>query len=135
MFVGLGYQAHLLCIESQLLTLVIHELNTLKQTIIEQDTIAQVGEHRGYLLGNLVHLVVTICIQDIEEYTAHFLQQSTTAVKCHNGILKGRFCGIGNYILYLGFVLSNRCLESRHIMLVFHFVERRYTIGGVLLRQ
>ena len=69
--IGLGHKAHLLGIETQLVTLVIDELHALEELVVEDDSIAQVAQHRTYLLCDLVHLIVAVSLQHIEEHTLH----------------------------------------------------------------
>ena len=80
MLIGFGHEAHLLRIKTQLLTLVINELNTLEELVIEDDAVAQLAQHRTHLLCNRVHIVITVCLQHIEEHTYYAIQQQTRSV-------------------------------------------------------
>ena len=69
--VGLRYQSHLLGVQTQLLTLVVNGFHTLEKGVVQNNTVAQFTQHRAYLLGNGVHLIIAVCLQYIEENTRH----------------------------------------------------------------
>ena len=69
--VSLGHEAHLLGIETELVALVIDKLHPFEQSLIEDDTVAQVAQHRAHLLGNGIHLIVTVCFLHIKEHTRY----------------------------------------------------------------
>ena len=116
MLVGLGQQTHLFGVQTQVLALVIDELNTFEQRLIEDDTVTQVTQHRTHLLGDLVHLVVTVCFQHVEEYTYHAVQEQTGTIECHNRVLKSRFRFVIHDRFYLCLVLTDSLFESRHVV-------------------
>ena len=108
--------------------LIIHCFYALKELIIENDTITQFAQHWRYLLGNRIHLVITICLKDIEEHTRYTLQEHTCAIKRHDGIIEGGFGRISHYGINLCFLLGYSSFEGRHVMLYFHLVKCRNTI-------
>ena len=114
--VGLGHQSHLLGVKTELFALVIDELNALEQLVVKDDTVAQFAQHRAYLLGDSIHLVVTVRLEHIEENAHHAVQQQTGTVEGLNRVLESRFGFVVGDSLYFGFLLGYSCFESRNIM-------------------
>ena len=131
--VGLRHKAHLLGVETQLLTLVVNKLHALEEFVVEDDAVAQLREHRTHLLGDRVHLVVAVRLEDIEEHALYAVQQKACAVERHNRVLEGRLGFVIHDGIYLRLVLRDSRLKSRQIVLVLHLIKSRHAIRGVRL--
>ena len=112
-FVGLREESHLLGSEVERFTLLIHGLDTLEERIIEDDVTLQIGEHRTHFLRNLIHLVITVCFEHIEEDTLDTIEHQTGAIQRLDGVGKGGFFGVIHDSLYFRFLSCDRFLESR----------------------
>ena len=135
MLVSLGYQTHLFRVKTQLITLVVNEFNALEEFFIQNDSIRKFAQHRAYGFSDLIHLVITVRLQDVEEHTRHTVQQQTGSIQRDDGILERRFGFVVDNYFYLRFVLANCLFKSREVMLDLHFVEGRYAKGSSRLFQ
>ena len=81
------------------------------------------SQKRGNLLRNLLHLIIRLRLQKIEEYARHPVQCTPAILQPFNGILKCRLRRVIRNGVNLCPCFLQRLPECRHIMSVPYLVE------------
>ena len=100
-----------------MLTLVIDKFHALEELVVQDDSVAQFAQHRTHFLRNLIHLIVAVRLEDIEENAYYAIEQQTGTVERHDGILERRFGFVIHYSIHLCFVLLNSFFKSTHLII------------------
>ena len=131
--VGLGEKSHLVGLEAEVLTIVIHCLYPLVEFLIEGNLI-EMGAHYGGQLSLDGHQFGSGVDGSLAaEHGVYTAEKTAGVVKSDYGILEIGSRGIVDDSVYLPVVLLNGCQNGRFVVIYLHFFEGRDSEGSIPL--
>ena len=110
----------------------VYVLDALKESGVEPHVVGMLRQYGLYLLCQSIHLVVSLCRQQVEEHSTHAVQQVVVAllvvILVDDGIVEGRLRRVIDSLLYLLVVTSYALHEGLFIVLQTYTVEGRRVV-------
>ena len=133
--IGLFEQLSLFERQIERLALIIYSLHTSKQLGIERHIVRVLGQLGLHLHRHLLHLLVSICLQNVEEDILNASQFVACALQSLDRICERGSSRIGYDSVDLGTSLSNSRVECGCIVFNLDLVERRRLVGSIPISQ
>ena len=114
---------------------VVYGLDTGEEIVVHCHFIAELRIFWVECLGDFHHFGRRIRLIESEEYSSHAVEDFTTALEGHDGVVEGSAVGIGSYFQNLSLFLVDTAVESSEVVAVFDFVERRNLVLCVVWSQ
>ena len=119
----------MLFVQSEGVPLVIDGLDPGEERLVEADVHLILGHLGRDVLGNLLHLVIRVGFQQIVEDAGDAVQGLAGILQRFDRILEAGRRRVGDDRIDFGLSFGDALLESRHIVLVADFIERRGSVG------
>ena len=131
LFVGFFEQFGLFGGQIQAFPAVVDGLDALKELRVEHDGHGELGQQRGNLLGQVLHLVVGAGLVEIEEDVADAGHGFARVGQGFDGVGEGRSLGIVHDGLNLCLAFFNSLKESGFVVFRLDFVKRGRAVRSV----
>ena len=127
--VGVDQQLVLVRLQSEAVALLKDGLDAGEESLVKGDVHLVFGHQGREVLGDLLHLLIGIGLEQVVEDAADALQGLARALQGLDGVCKSRGIGIAHDGIDLGLRLGDGLLEGGLVVFVPDPVERRSAVG------